>query len=134
MDFAVHEQNSCTSQSNIIRVENHGNYEVIDNNSDNWNKEISQNDIPTTSCATSQRHKKNSCNQKELQNKMLEEALLHRVAIRKAAELELKRKILELERLQWEFQRDKHQSDVRWGYDVRAMHYREEKIKRLKEH
>ena len=69
-----------------------------------------------------------------LQNKMLEEDFLHKKIARKFAELELKRKILELERLQWEFQRDKYQNDIRLACDVRMMHYQEENAKRLMDH
>jgi len=62
-----------------------------------------------------------------LQNKILQEQLLERRALRKVAELELRRKTLELERLQWQYQSDKIQNEVRWAHEMRMMQLREER-------
>ncbi|KAH0953598.1 hypothetical protein HN011_012552 [Eciton burchellii] len=65
-----------------------------------------------------------------LQNKIFQEQLLERRALRKVAELELRRKTLELERLQWQYQSDKIQSEVRWAHEMRMMQLREERERR----
>ena len=44
--------------------------------------------------------------------------------------LEIRRKVLEIERLQWELQKDKYQKEIRWAYEVRQLQYNEQKIKR----
>lgn len=68
-----------------------------------------------------------------LQNKILQEQLFERRALRKAAQLELRRKALELERLQWEYERDKIQSEIRWTHEIRMMDIREKREKLLVE-
>lgn len=64
-----------------------------------------------------------------LQSKIYQEQLLERRALRRAAELELRRKTLELERLQWEYERDKIQTEVRWAHETRMMQLKEEREK-----
>ncbi|XP_046828689.1 uncharacterized protein LOC124428544 [Vespa crabro] len=66
-----------------------------------------------------------------LQSKIYQEQLLESQALRKIAELELRRKTLELERFQWEFERDKAQSEIRWAYEMRMMQLQEEHEKKL---
>ncbi|KOX70687.1 hypothetical protein WN51_05264 [Melipona quadrifasciata] len=146
MDLSTrNNEQSCISQNNAIIVENHGNYgnhEITNENSANCDGGTSQNDTLTTASATPpihKCHKKYSSNcQKQLgepylQNKISKEDLLYKNAARKFAELELQRKVLEIERLKWELQRDKYQSEIRWRSDVRLMQYQEEKAKRLTE-
>ncbi|KAK1117585.1 hypothetical protein K0M31_015761 [Melipona bicolor] len=145
MDLRIARNNeqSCISEnSSAIIVENHGNYgnhEITNENSVNCNRRKSQNDTPTTASATPRIrkcHKKYSGNcQKQLcksylENKILEEDSLYKNAARKFAELELRRKVLEIERLRWELERDKYQSEIRWLSDVRLMHYQEGKAKK----
>ena len=62
-----------------------------------------------------------------LQNKISEEVLFHK---KKIAEFEVERKMLELERLQWDFHKEKYQSDIRWSYEHRMMQYVEQRLKR----
>ncbi|KAF7383922.1 hypothetical protein HZH68_014679 [Vespula germanica] len=66
-----------------------------------------------------------------LQSKIYQEQLLESRASRKIAELELRRKTLELERFQWEFERDKAQSEIRWAYEMRMMQLQEEHERKL---
>lgn len=65
-----------------------------------------------------------------LQNKIAEEDLYHKKAVRKYAELEVQRKMLELEKLQWDYHKEKYQSEIRWAYELRMLQYKEQKIKR----
>nr|XP_050864774.1 uncharacterized protein LOC127070622 [Vespula vulgaris]XP_050864775.1 uncharacterized protein LOC127070622 [Vespula vulgaris] len=66
-----------------------------------------------------------------LQSKIYQEQLLESRTSRKIAELELRRKTLELERFQWEFERDKAQSEIRWAYEMRMMQLQEEHERKL---
>ncbi|XP_015108659.1 uncharacterized protein LOC107035652 isoform X1 [Diachasma alloeum] len=66
-----------------------------------------------------------------LQTKILQEQLLEKRAQRKIAELELRRKALELERYQWEYERDKARSDEIWAHESRMMQLKEEREQRL---
>ncbi|KAL2737954.1 uncharacterized protein V1478_002040 [Vespula squamosa] len=66
-----------------------------------------------------------------LQNKIYQEQLSESRALRKIAELELRRKTLELERFQWEFEKDKAQSEIRWAYEMRMMQLQEEHERKL---
>lgn len=52
---------------------------------------------------------------------------MERRALRRLAELECRRKTLEMEKLEWEFQRDRAQSEVRWAHETRMMQLREER-------
>ncbi|XP_012283358.1 uncharacterized protein LOC105701297 [Orussus abietinus] len=66
-----------------------------------------------------------------LQSKIYQEQLLERRALRRAAELELRRKTLEFERFQWEYERDKAHSDLRWAHETRMMQLKEERERQL---
>ncbi|KAH0564196.1 uncharacterized protein LOC123272990 [Cotesia glomerata] len=66
-----------------------------------------------------------------LKNKILHEQLLERRALRKIAEIELKRKTLELERSQYEFEQEKMCGEVRWAHEKRLMQYKEERERKL---
>lgn len=66
-----------------------------------------------------------------LKNKILHEQLLERRALRKIAEIELKRKTLELERSQYEFEQEKICGEVRWAHEKRLMQYKEERERKL---
>lgn len=68
-----------------------------------------------------------------LQSKILQEQLLERRIWRRVAELELRKKNLELERLQWEYERDKMQSELKFGHEGRMMELREEREKQILE-
>ncbi|XP_076754494.1 uncharacterized protein LOC143425512 [Xylocopa sonorina] len=66
-----------------------------------------------------------------LQNKIYQEQLLERRALRRAAELEVQRKVLELERFRWEYERDKLQTEFRWAHETRMMQLKEERERQL---
>ncbi|KOC67607.1 hypothetical protein WH47_10382 [Habropoda laboriosa] len=66
-----------------------------------------------------------------LQNKIYQEQLLERRALRKSAELEVQCKALELQKFQWEYERDKLQTEVRWAHETRMMQLKEEREKQL---
>ncbi|KAK0089857.1 hypothetical protein PV326_004343 [Microctonus aethiopoides] len=66
-----------------------------------------------------------------LQTKILQEQLLERRAMRKLAELEMKRKTIEFERYQWEYERDKTRADLKWAHETRMMQLREEREQKL---
>ncbi|XP_014605659.1 PREDICTED: uncharacterized protein LOC106787631 [Polistes canadensis] len=66
-----------------------------------------------------------------IQSKIYQERLLESQALRKSAELELRRKTLELEKFQWEYERDKTQSEIRWAYEMRMMQLQEEHERRI---
>ncbi|XP_012254843.2 uncharacterized protein LOC105685390 [Athalia rosae] len=66
-----------------------------------------------------------------LQNKIHQEELLEKRAARCTAELELRRKTLELERFQWEYERDKVQSELRWAHETRMMQLKEERERQI---
>lgn len=66
-----------------------------------------------------------------LQSKIFQEQLLERRALRRVAEIELRRKTLELERFQWEYERDKVQTEVRWAHETRMMQLKEEQERQL---
>ncbi|KAG7208365.1 hypothetical protein KM043_014600 [Ampulex compressa] len=66
-----------------------------------------------------------------LQSKIYQEQLLEKRALRRVAELELRRKTLELERFQWEYEREKAQSEVRWAHETRMMQLKEERERQL---
>ncbi|OAD62950.1 hypothetical protein WN48_07196 [Eufriesea mexicana] len=68
-----------------------------------------------------------------LQSKIYQEQLLERRALRRAAELEVQRKALELERFQWEYERDKLQTEVRWAHETRMMQLKEDRERQLTE-
>ena len=68
-----------------------------------------------------------------LQSKILQEQLLERRILRRVAELELRKKNLELERLQWEYDRDKAQSELKFAHEGRMMEMREERERRMLE-
>lgn len=53
--------------------------------------------------------------------------------MRRVAELELRRKNLELERLQWEYERDKAHSELQLAHEVRMMEIKEEREKQALE-
>lgn len=65
-----------------------------------------------------------------MQNKISEEDLFHKKAARKYAEFEVQRKMLEIERLQWDFHKEQYQSEIRWSYELRMMQYNEQRVKR----
>lgn len=62
-----------------------------------------------------------------LQTKILQEQLLERRALRKIAELDLRRKTIEFERYQYEYERDKTRADIKWAHESRMMQLREER-------
>lgn len=66
-----------------------------------------------------------------LQSKIYQEQLLEKRALRRIAELELRRKTMEFERFQWEYERDKAQSEVKWAHDTRMMQLKEERERQL---
>ncbi|XP_033227098.1 uncharacterized protein LOC117179430 isoform X2 [Belonocnema kinseyi] len=66
-----------------------------------------------------------------LQSKIYQEQLLEKRALRRVAELELRRKTLEFERFQWEYERDKAQSDLKWAHENRMMQLKEERERQL---
>ncbi|XP_046466602.1 uncharacterized protein [Neodiprion pinetum] len=66
-----------------------------------------------------------------LQNKIYQEQLLEKRAARRTAELELRRKTLELERFQWEYERDKAHSELRWAHETRMMQLKEERERQI---
>lgn len=66
-----------------------------------------------------------------LQSKIYQEQLLERRAARRTAELELRRKTLELERFQWEYERDKAHSELRWAHETRMMQLKEERERQI---
>ncbi|KAF7989414.1 hypothetical protein HCN44_008088 [Aphidius gifuensis] len=66
-----------------------------------------------------------------LESRILQEKVLESRALRKIAELELQRKKLECERYQWEYERDKAQSEIRWEHETRMMEIKEEHEKKL---
>ncbi|XP_008555795.1 uncharacterized protein LOC103577077 [Microplitis demolitor] len=66
-----------------------------------------------------------------LRNKILYEQLLERRAMRKIAELELKRKTLEYERYQFEYEREKTRGEIRWAHENRLMQIKEERERKL---
>lgn len=68
-----------------------------------------------------------------LQSKILQEQLLERRIMRRVAELELRRKNLELERMQWEYERDKRQSDLQEAHEIRMLDIKEEREKQALE-
>ncbi|XP_026669450.1 uncharacterized protein LOC108625150 [Ceratina calcarata] len=68
-----------------------------------------------------------------LRNKIYQEQLLEKCALRRAAELDVQRKMLELERFQWEYERDKLQTEVRWAHETRMMQFKEERERQLTE-
>ncbi|KAJ8679492.1 hypothetical protein QAD02_015279 [Eretmocerus hayati] len=61
-----------------------------------------------------------------LQHKIQNEQYLERRALRQIAELDLRRKTLELEKFQWEFQVEKTQNEMRWAHECRMMQLQEE--------
>ncbi|XP_034951084.1 uncharacterized protein [Chelonus insularis] len=62
-----------------------------------------------------------------LQTKILQEQLLERRAFRKIAELELRRKTLEFERFQWEYEHEKARAEKQWAHELRMMQLKEER-------
>ncbi|XP_043475473.1 uncharacterized protein LOC122507033 isoform X1 [Leptopilina heterotoma] len=70
-------------------------------------------------------------NHSPLQSKIYQEQLLEKRALRRIAELELRRKTMEFERFQWEYERDKAQSEVKWAHDTRMMQLKEERERQL---
>lgn len=66
-----------------------------------------------------------------MQSKIYQEQLLERRALRKVAELEAQRKALELERFQWEYERDKLQTEIRWAHETRMMQLKEDRERQL---
>ncbi|XP_015602401.1 uncharacterized protein LOC107271207 isoform X2 [Cephus cinctus] len=66
-----------------------------------------------------------------LQSKIYQEQLLEQRALRRAAELELRRKTLEFERFQWEYERDKAHSELRWAHESRMMQFKEERERQI---
>ncbi|XP_050485534.1 uncharacterized protein LOC126871121 [Bombus huntii] len=147
MDLVMHnnEQN-WVNQGNAVK--NHDTDTRLV--SRNW--ETSENDTETIAAAGSQErsssvHQRKSYNPRRisavssvqtsdclpLQNKIYQEQLLERRALRRAAELEVQRKALELERFQWEYERDKLQTEVRWAHETRMMQLKEERERHLTE-
>ena len=66
-----------------------------------------------------------------LQSKIYQEQLLEKRALRRVAELELRRKTLEFEKFQWEYERDKAQSEFKWAHETRMMALKEERERQL---
>lgn len=64
-----------------------------------------------------------------LQNKISQESLLEKRTMRKIAEIELKRKSLELDKAKWAFERQKIETEARWAHEVRLMEFKEEREK-----
>lgn len=68
-----------------------------------------------------------------LQNKIQQEQLLERRALRRIAELDLQRQTLEFEKFKWEYDKEKAQSEVRWAHECRMMQLKEEQQHQLTE-
>lgn len=61
-----------------------------------------------------------------LQQKIQQEELMEKRALRQAAELQLERTKLELEKLKWEFEKEKYERDFRWAHECQMMQIREQ--------
>ncbi|XP_014212256.1 uncharacterized protein LOC106642116 [Copidosoma floridanum] len=60
-----------------------------------------------------------------VQNKIQHEQYLEKRALRRVAEIELQHKTLEYEKLKWEFENQKTQSEARWIHECRMMQLKE---------
>ncbi|XP_003707173.3 uncharacterized protein LOC100877142 [Megachile rotundata] len=159
--YSIQSTNTMQENMNLVMQNNEQDWVNRDNapeNNDtdtssvskNW--ESSQNDTGIVTSAGSQDrtnsvHQRKSYNPRRIsqwpissmqtfdcspfQSKICQEQLLERRALRRAAELEVRRKTLELERFQWEYERDKVQTEVRWAHETRMMQLKEERERQL---
>ncbi|CAK9832045.1 hypothetical protein ANTRET_LOCUS8940 [Anthophora retusa] len=159
--YLVERSNTIQENMDLVMQNNEQNWvnqdNAVENNdtdtsSDSQKWKINQNDTRIVAPAGSQErsslvHQRKSYNPRRLsqwpvssartsncspsQNKIYQEQLLERRALRKAAELEVQLKTLELQKFQWEYERDKLQTEVRWAHETRMMQLKEEREKQL---